>query len=74
MAGCHRWQFDTEAALSELRAEIECEPPNNSLYTFTGNLQLAANTFGLTANQVCKKRRGRARRHTSNSYLCDFRR
>jgi len=49
---CRRWQYDTEATLSELRAEVECEPPNNSLYTFTGNLQLAANTFGLTTNQV----------------------
>ena len=49
---CDRWQFDTEALLSELRAEVECEPPNNSLYTFTGNLQLSGTTFGLTTNQA----------------------
>ena len=49
---CDRWQFDTEASLRDLRAEVECEPPNNSLYTFTGNLQLSGNTLGLTTNQA----------------------
>jgi hypothetical protein len=33
-------------------ASIECEQPNNSLYTFTGNLQLGQQKIALTTNQV----------------------
>lgn len=33
-------------------ASIECEQPNNSLYTFTGNLQLRQQKLSLSTNQV----------------------
>lgn len=33
-------------------ASIECEQPNNSLYTFTGNLQLRQQKISLSTNQV----------------------
>jgi phospholipid-transporting ATPase len=33
-------------------SSIECEQPNNSLYTFTGNLQLGQQKLPLTTNQV----------------------
>lgn len=32
--------------------EIQCEQPNNSLYTFTGNLLLDKQTLPLSPNQL----------------------
>eukprot|EP00899_Mesostigma_viride_P010371 jgi/Mesvir1/19335/Mv10393-RA.1 len=34
------WSYNTEKTLSSLNAMVECEPPNNHLYTFIGNLIL----------------------------------
>jgi hypothetical protein len=36
-------------------SSIECEQPNNSLYTFTGNLQLGQQKLPLTTNQVRRR-------------------
>ncbi len=59
--GCTgRWQ----ATLVAARMQVECELPNSSLYTFTGNLVLGGQTLPLTPNQArrqCAAMRGRMR-------------
>lgn len=47
-----RWACESEADLTRLEMEIECEAPNNSLYTFTGNLHLGSQTVALGTNQA----------------------
>lgn len=32
--------------------EVQCEQPNNSLYTFTGNLIIQKQTLALSPNQI----------------------
>lgn len=38
--------------ISSCAGEIECEQPNNSLYTFTGNLLIQNQTLPLSPNQL----------------------
>lgn len=41
LAADQTWDYNSEETLQSLSgATIECDPPNNSLYTFTGNLTL----------------------------------
>lgn len=47
-----RWACDNQTDLARLEIEIECEAPNNSLYTFTGNLHLGSQTMALSTNQA----------------------
>ena len=46
------WGFDSAPRLAELKAQVDCEQPNNSLYTFTGNLVMHGETLQLSPNQV----------------------
>ncbi|MED6110245.1 Phospholipid-transporting ATPase 3, partial [Stylosanthes scabra] len=46
------WDYLTPQKASEFKGEIQCEQPNNSLYTFTGNLILDNQTLPLSPNQV----------------------
>jgi phospholipid-transporting ATPase len=49
------WDYSLENDLgleAPGNASIECEQPNNSLYTFTGNLQLGRQKISLSTNQV----------------------
>ncbi|KAK6922097.1 P-type ATPase, N-terminal [Dillenia turbinata] len=46
------WDYLTPDKASEFKGEIQCEQPNNSLYTFTGNLIIQKQTIPLTPNQV----------------------
>ncbi|KAK4261232.1 hypothetical protein QN277_004260 [Acacia crassicarpa] len=46
------WEYLTSEKASEFQGEIECEQPNNSLYTFTGNLIFQAQTLPLSPNQI----------------------
>ncbi|XP_020973107.1 phospholipid-transporting ATPase 3 [Arachis ipaensis] len=46
------WDYLTPPKASEFKGEIQCEQPNNSLYTFTGNLILDNQTLPLSPNQV----------------------
>ncbi|KAE9614624.1 putative phospholipid-translocating ATPase [Lupinus albus] len=46
------WDYLTPEKASEFKGEIECEQPNNSLYTFTGNLILEKQTLPLSPNQI----------------------
>ncbi|KAJ9563811.1 hypothetical protein OSB04_008971 [Centaurea solstitialis] len=46
------WDYVTPEKASEFKGEIQCEKPNNSLYTFTGNLVLQKQTLPLGPNQV----------------------
>ncbi|XP_047329990.1 phospholipid-transporting ATPase 3-like [Impatiens glandulifera] len=46
------WDFVTPEKASEFKGEIQCEQPNNSLYTFTGNLILQKQTLPLSPNQI----------------------
>ena len=48
----HRWHCDNHMDLAKLECEIECEAPNNSLYTFTGNMHLGRQTMALNTNQA----------------------
>ncbi|RZB99429.1 Phospholipid-transporting ATPase 3 isoform D [Glycine soja] len=46
------WDYVTPEKASEFKGEIECEQPNNSLYTFTGNLITQKQTLPLSPNQI----------------------
>ncbi|XP_061366109.1 phospholipid-transporting ATPase 3-like [Gastrolobium bilobum] len=46
------WDYLTPEKASEFKGEIQCEQPNNSLYTFTGNLIFQNQTLPLSPNQL----------------------
>ncbi|XAR64986.1 Phospholipid-translocating ATPase [Bertholletia excelsa] len=46
------WDYVTSEKASEFKGEIQCEQPNNSLYTFTGNLIIEKQTLPLSPNQL----------------------
>nr|GEX60240.1 phospholipid-transporting ATPase 3 [Tanacetum cinerariifolium] len=46
------WDYITPERASEFKGEIQCEQPNNSLYTFTGNLIVQNQTLPLGPNQI----------------------
>ncbi|KAL1807211.1 hypothetical protein ACET3Z_030279 [Daucus carota] len=46
------WDFVSSEKASEFKGEVQCEQPNNSLYTFTGNLILQKQTLPLSPNQI----------------------
>ncbi|XP_062111744.1 phospholipid-transporting ATPase 3 isoform X2 [Humulus lupulus] len=46
------WDYSTPEKASEFKGEVQCEQPNNSLYTFTGNLIFQKQTIPLTPNQL----------------------
>ncbi|XP_004509930.1 phospholipid-transporting ATPase 3-like [Cicer arietinum] len=46
------WDYLTPEKASEFKGEIQCEQPNNSLYTFTGNLLIQKQTLPLSPNQI----------------------
>ncbi|KAI0516379.1 hypothetical protein KFK09_009052 [Dendrobium nobile] len=46
------WDYLLPEKASELKGEIQCEQPNNSLYTFTGNLIIDKQTIPLSPNQL----------------------
>ncbi|KAL7261003.1 hypothetical protein ACSBR1_006632 [Camellia fascicularis] len=46
------WDYVTIEKASEFKAEVQCEQPNNSLYTFTGNLITEEQTLPLSPNQL----------------------
>nr|XP_017222811.1 PREDICTED: phospholipid-transporting ATPase 3-like isoform X1 [Daucus carota subsp. sativus]XP_017222813.1 PREDICTED: phospholipid-transporting ATPase 3-like isoform X1 [Daucus carota subsp. sativus] len=46
------WDFVSPEKASEFKGEVQCEQPNNSLYTFTGNLILQKQTLPLSRNQI----------------------
>ncbi|XP_052173708.1 phospholipid-transporting ATPase 3 [Diospyros lotus] len=46
------WDYVTPEKASEFKGEVQCEQPNNSLYTFTGNLIIDKQTLPLSPNQL----------------------
>ncbi|KAK4263362.1 hypothetical protein QN277_028784 [Acacia crassicarpa] len=46
------WDYLTPEKASEFKGEVQCEQPNNSLYTFTGNLIFQKQTLPLSPNQL----------------------
>ncbi|VVA27683.1 PREDICTED: phospholipid-transporting ATPase [Prunus dulcis] len=46
------WDYLTPEKASEFKGEVQCEQPNNSLYTFTGNLIIDKQTLPLTPNEI----------------------
>jgi len=46
------WDYLHPNKASEFKGEIQCEQPNNSLYTFTGNLIIGKQTLPLSPNQM----------------------
>ncbi|WCJ21754.1 Phospholipid-transporting ATPase 3 [Euphorbia peplus] len=46
------WDYLTPEKASEFKGEVQCEQPNNSLYTFTGNLIVEKQTLPLSPNQL----------------------
>ncbi|XP_027096446.2 phospholipid-transporting ATPase 3 isoform X1 [Coffea arabica] len=46
------WDYLTPERVSEFKGEVQCEQPNNSLYTFTGNLIIQNQTLPLSPNQI----------------------
>lgn len=46
------WDYLHPDKACEFKGEIQCEQPNNSLYTFTGNLIIGKQTLPLSPNQV----------------------
>ncbi|KAL8161555.1 hypothetical protein V2J09_013044 [Rumex salicifolius] len=46
------WDYITPEKASEFDGEVQCEQPNNSLYTFTGNLILDKQTLPVNPNQL----------------------
>ncbi|MFS7958698.1 putative P-type phospholipid transporter [Helianthus anomalus] len=46
------WDYVAPEKASEFKGEIQCEQPNNSLYTFTGNLILQKQTIPIGPNQI----------------------
>uniref|UniRef100_A0A0E0IS03 Phospholipid-transporting ATPase n=1 Tax=Oryza nivara TaxID=4536 RepID=A0A0E0IS03_ORYNI len=50
------WDYKNPEKAFEFKGEIQCEQPNNSLYTFTGNLIVDKQTMPLSPNQGCSLR------------------
>ncbi|XP_066385394.1 phospholipid-transporting ATPase 3-like isoform X2 [Miscanthus floridulus] len=46
------WDYVLPEKASEFQGEVQCEQPNNSLYTFTGNLIMDKQTIPLSPNQL----------------------
>ncbi|KAM1521227.1 phospholipid-transporting ATPase 3-like isoform X2 [Malus sylvestris] len=46
------WDYSTPEKASEFKGEVQCEQPNNSLYTYTGNLIIDKQTLPLSPNQI----------------------
>lgn len=46
------WDYLTPEKASEFKGEVQCEQPNNSLYTFTGNVIIQKQTLPLSPNQL----------------------
>ncbi|THF94249.1 hypothetical protein TEA_004476 [Camellia sinensis var. sinensis] len=46
------WDYMTPEKASEFKGEVQCEQPNNSLYTFTGNLIIDKQALPLNPNQL----------------------
>ncbi|KAG0494855.1 hypothetical protein HPP92_005849 [Vanilla planifolia] len=46
------WDYLLPEKASEFHGEIQCEQPNNSLYTYTGNLIMDKQTLPLSPNQL----------------------
>ncbi|KAH8499966.1 hypothetical protein H0E87_015272, partial [Populus deltoides] len=46
------WDYLTPEKAAEFKGEVQCEQPNNSLYTFTGNLMFQKQTLPLSPNQI----------------------
>ncbi|RIA04091.1 hypothetical protein BRARA_K01721 [Brassica rapa] len=46
------WDYLVPEKASEFKGEIQCEQPNNSLYTFTGNLVVQKQTLPLSPDQL----------------------
>ncbi|KAI9126308.1 hypothetical protein K1719_002729 [Acacia pycnantha] len=46
------WDYLTPEKASEFKGEVQCEQPNNSLYTFSGNLIFQKQTLPLSPNQL----------------------
>ncbi|CAD6205123.1 unnamed protein product [Miscanthus lutarioriparius] len=46
------WDYVLPEKASEFKGEVQCEQPNNSLYTFTGNLIMDKQTIPLSPNQL----------------------
>ncbi|CAN1852620.1 Phospholipid-transporting ATPase 3 [Linum perenne] len=46
------WDYLTPEKAAEFKGEVQCEQPNNSLYTFTGNLIIENQTLPLSPNQL----------------------
>ncbi|KAK8677118.1 hypothetical protein V6N13_142674 [Hibiscus sabdariffa] len=46
------WDYLTPEKACEFKGEVQCEQPNNSLYTFTGNLAIGNQTLPLSPNQI----------------------
>ncbi|PPS12170.1 hypothetical protein GOBAR_AA08472 [Gossypium barbadense] len=46
------WDYVTPEKACEFKGEVQCEQPNNSLYTFTGNLVMDNQTMPLSPNQI----------------------
>ncbi|PPD81487.1 hypothetical protein GOBAR_DD21582 [Gossypium barbadense] len=46
------WDYVTPEKACEFKGEVLCEQPNNSLYTFTGNLVIDNQTLPLSPNQI----------------------
>ncbi|KAI3954059.1 hypothetical protein MKW98_017883 [Papaver atlanticum] len=46
------WDYLTPDKACEFKGEVQCEQPNNSLYTFTGNLLFQKQTLPLSPNQI----------------------
>lgn len=46
------WDYIHPNKAAEFKGEIQCEQPNNSLYTFTGNLVMGKQTLPLSPNQI----------------------
>ncbi|GAB2214152.1 hypothetical protein Drorol1_Dr00018492 [Drosera rotundifolia] len=46
------WDYLTPEKTTEFAGEVQCEQPNNSLYTFTGNLIIEKQTLPVSPNQL----------------------
>ncbi|XP_039014026.1 phospholipid-transporting ATPase 3-like [Hibiscus syriacus] len=46
------WDYFTPDKACEFKGEVQCEQPNNSLYTFTGNIVIDNQTLPLSPNQI----------------------